>query len=121
MKVMIVDDSDTVRGQLRVAFEKEKWTVVEAFDGLDGFNKAKKHTDLGMIISDINMPELDGLQMCEWIRNQTGHTMIPIIMLTTETNPDLKAQGKKMGVKGWIVKPLDAAKMVEMAKKIIES
>jgi two-component system, chemotaxis family, chemotaxis protein CheY len=119
-KILVVDDSDAVRGQVKAALEEAGFAVVEANDGLDGLTKANENKDLNLIISDVNMPRMDGLTMCQRLREITELATTPIFMLTTETDVSMKDKGKSVGVRAWMVKPFNAAKMIMGVKKVLE-
>jgi two-component system, chemotaxis family, chemotaxis protein CheY len=103
-KIMIVDDSDTIRHQLRDDLEGEGHIVLDASDGQQGLDVLGANQDLDLIICDVNMPVMDGLTMCEKIKNEEL-TLAPIFMLTTETSKDMKMHGKRIGIRAWITKP----------------
>jgi two-component system chemotaxis response regulator CheY len=105
MKLLIVDDSTMLRDMLSYALNEGGYTdVTEAVDGVDGLEKAKKAT-YDLIISDVNMPNMDGLTMVGEIRKLPQYVKTPILVLTTERGDDMKAKGKQAGATGWIVKP----------------
>lgn len=115
-RILIVDDSATVRQQVRVSLEQAGFNVVEAIDGVDGLQKAQAHADLAMCIADVNMPRMNGLQMIEQLRRV--RPTLTIVMLTTEGQPDMIARAKAAGAKGWIVKPFKAHLLVAAAHKL---
>ena len=105
MKLLIVDDSTMLRDMLSYALNEGGYTdVTEAVDGLEGLQKAK-NTQYDLIISDVNMPNMDGLTMVGEIRKLPQYVKTPILVLTTERGDDMKAKGKSAGATGWIVKP----------------
>lgn len=118
-KVLIIDDSDTLRIQLRSVLESIGHTVVDAIHGNDGLLKAAEHPDVELIISDYNMPEMDGVLMCSKIRESTSLKKVPIFMLTTESTAELKALGKSAGVMAWIVKPFNEDKLKSVVQKVL--
>ncbi len=118
-KILIVDDSETLRIQLREALEGAGHSVWEGVDGVDGLKQAKQHRDLQMIITDFNMPQMDGVTMAAKIREIPEFAKVPIMMLTTEATPDIKAAGKAAGILAWIVKPLSPAKILPTIDKIL--
>jgi two-component system chemotaxis response regulator CheY len=115
-KVLVVDDSVTVRQQLRMALAPAGYEVIEAFDGEDGLAKALEMPDLAMAICDVNMPRMDGIEMITLMRER-GLT-VPIVMLTTEGQPDLIRKAKRAGAKGWIVKPFNVSLLVKAVDKL---
>jgi len=115
-KIMIVDDSKTIRQQVSFTLTKGGYEVIEAEDGQDGIEKLKGNGDVCMIISDVNMPNMNGLEMVEALKGQ-GST-IPVIMLTTEGAADLIQRAKEAGAKGWLVKPFQPDQLVAAVSKI---
>ena len=118
-QVLVVDDSDAVRSEVSDFLTKNGITVVTAVDGKDGLVKIKSNPDVKLIFADVNMPNMDGLTMVEKIRSEIGNTTVNIIMLTTESDADMKARGKAAGIKGWIVKPFNGANVLDAVKKMV--
>lgn len=94
------------------------YTVIEAVDGLDGLAKAKQQT-VDLVLTDQNMPGMDGLSLIKALRGLKNYETVPILMLTTETGSDIKALGKAAGATGWLVKPFDPARLTEVVGKLI--
>lgn len=117
-KILVVDDSSTVRQQVRIALSQAGYTVVEAIDGMDGQSKIQANGDLAMVICDVNMPRMNGLQMLEAVHKSGSAAGVPIVMLTSEAQPALIRQAKASGAKGWIVKPFKAEMLVAAVKKL---
>jgi len=115
-KILIVDDSRTIRQQVSFTLTKGGYNVIEAEDGLQGIEMLKSHGDTAMVISDVNMPNMNGLEMVEKIKAD-GMT-VPVIMLTTEGAADLIERAKKAGAKGWLVKPFKPEQLVAAVTKI---
>jgi two-component system chemotaxis response regulator CheY len=103
--VLVVDDSSTMREIVSGYLIKHGFDVALATDGRDGLAQLKVDPGIKLVISDINMPNMDGLAMAEKIRNDLGNKSVHIIMLTTEDNPVMRERGRAIGVTGWIVKP----------------
>ena len=118
-KILVVDDSQTLRMQLRKMLEEAKHEVIEAEDGLHGFElmQAAKG-EFELVLCDVNMPRMDGLTMCEKVR-EGGLYKGPIFMVTTESNPDMKTRGKAAGVVAWITKPFTTAKVISGVEKVL--
>ena len=119
-KILIVDDSDTLRMQLRDILESEGHIVVEGVHGADGLAKAHENLDINLLISDYNMPEMDGVVMCKKVREIDAFKTIPMFMLTTESTSELKALGKEAGVMAWIVKPFNEDKLKAVVQKVLK-
>lgn len=117
-KILIVDDSRTIRQQVGFTLTKEGFEVVEAEDGQDGLNKLQANADISMVVSDVNMPNMGGLEMVEAIRQIEQFKFLPIIMLTTESSGDKVDRAKKAGASGWLVKPFNPEQLVGAVKKL---
>ena len=115
---MIVDDSKTIRQQVSFTLQKGGYEVVEAEDGKDGLAKLQASPDIAMVISDVNMPNMNGLEMVEAIRADAKISGIPVVMLTTEGATDLIDRAKKAGAKGWLVKPFKPEQLVAAVQKL---
>ena len=117
-RVMIVDDSSTVRQQLTRALTAGGFSVLEAFDGQDAFEKLTVDPGVSLIVCDINMPRMNGLELLEQLRGVVGAGAIPVIMLTTEGHPELVQRAKQLGARGWIVKPFKPDLLVAAVRKL---
>ena len=117
-KILVVDDSSTVRDEVAGFLKKNGLAVDTAVDGQDGLAKIKANPGLKLVISDVNMPNMDGLTMVEKVRGELGNKTVNVIMLTTESSPAMKDRGKAAGVKGWIVKPFKGDAVLETFKKL---
>lgn len=104
-KILIVDDSNMLRDMVKYALNEGGYPdVVEAVDGVDALEKANT-TVFDLIVSDINMPNMNGFELITELRKLSAYKQTPILTLTTEKNDDMKAKGKQVGATGWIVKP----------------
>jgi two-component system chemotaxis response regulator CheY len=116
--VLTVDDSASIRQMVAFTLKSAGYEVLEAVDGEDGLNKAKaKSADL--VLTDQNMPKMDGLTLIKTLRTMPQYRSVPILMLTTESSDAMKSQGKAAGATGWLVKPFDPQKLLEVVKKVI--
>ena len=116
-KILVVDDSQSVRQQVGLALKQAGYDIVEAVDGNEGANKINTMAGLAMVISDVNMPILNGLEMLEKVSDKLK-AGLPVVMLTTEGQPALIKRAKAAGAKGWIVKPFKAAQLVATVDKL---
>src|SRR5271157_5321081 len=110
-RILTVDDSASVRQMVSFTLRKAGYEVVEAVDGKDGLAKVGSGK-LDLIITDLNMPNMDGIEMMAAIRKLPGYSFTPMLMLTTESQVERKDAGRKAGATGWIVKPFDADKLI---------
>jgi Response regulator containing CheY-like receiver, AAA-type ATPase, and DNA-binding domains len=118
-KILAVDDSSSVREMVGFTLRKAGYEVVEAVDGSDGLTKAGGGK-FDMIITDLNMPNVDGLQLIGAVRKMPGYSFIPILMLTTESQAEKKNEGRKAGATGWIVKPFNADQLIATVQKLVK-
>ncbi len=117
LTILAIDDSRTIREMLRETLRNAGFDVHVAVDGLDGLEKLREVAP-DVIITDINMPRMDGFGVIEAVRAGNSHAALPILVLTTESAADLKERARKSGATGWIVKPFDDAKLVSAIKRI---
>lgn len=116
--VLSVDDSASIRDMVAFALEPRGYTVVKAEDGQDGLAKMAENK-IDMVITDLNMPNMNGLEMTRAIRDDRRYDGIPILLLTTEGQKEKMIEGKKAGAAGWIVKPFDEEKICGVVAKLI--
>ncbi|MFK7824121.1 MAG: response regulator [Oligoflexales bacterium] len=119
-KILVIDDAMIQRAQLKSMVVATGHEAVEAGDGEEGLEMALKHRDeLGLIFCDFNMPVLDGLSLCTKLHEDEQFPSIPFFMITTETSQDLKELGKKVGVKGWIIKPFQPSVIEQLIRQFV--
>ena len=116
--ILSVDDSASIRDMVAFALEPKGYAVVKAEDGKDGLVKMAQH-DIDLVITDLNMPNMNGLEMTRAIREDDRYDGIPVVLLTTEGQKEKMIEGKKAGAAGWIVKPFDEAKICGVVAKMI--
>lgn len=117
-QILVVDDSSTVRNEVADFLKSQGLAVATAVDGKDGLDKLKADASIKLVVSDVNMPNMDGLTMAEKIRSEQKNIAVNIIMLTTENSPAMKERGKAAGIKGWIVKPFNGPGVIATLKKL---
>jgi len=116
--ILIVDDSISVRHSVSVVLKRAGFVMAEAADGQEGLAMVDSNLDLAMVICDINMPNMDGLEMVERIKAQPENKTLPVLMLTTEGQMSLVKRAKQAGAVGWIVKPFDPNQLVQTVSKL---
>ena len=116
--ILIVDDSKTVRNLVAFIMRKEGFKVTAAEDGLDGLEKLYTDPQVDLIITDINMPRMDGFGVIEGVRANPNHRTTPVLVLTTESDVEKKARARAAGATGWIVKPFDPVKLVDTVRRV---
>jgi two-component system chemotaxis response regulator CheY len=116
--VMTVDDSATARQMTGLVLRNGGYEVVEAVDGEDALAKAQGRV-LHLVITDINMPKMDGLELTRRLRAMEEYKFVPIVLLTTESQPEKKQEGKAAGATGWIVKPFNPDQLLAVVKKVM--
>ncbi len=120
-QILVVDDSSTVRDEVAGFLKRNGFDVATAVDGKDGLAKLRMDGKVKLIVSDVNMPNMDGLTMAEKIRGELNNKTVNIVMLTTENSPIMKERGKAAGIKGWIVKPFKGDAVLATFKKLVEA
>jgi two-component system, chemotaxis family, chemotaxis protein CheY len=118
-KILAVDDSASIRQMVGFTLRAAGYEVVDAVDGKDGLAKAGKDK-FDLIITDLNMPNLDGIGLITAARKLPGYAFIPILMLTTESQAEKKDAGRKAGATGWIVKPFNADQLTAVLQKLLK-
>lgn len=116
--IMTVDDSATIRQMLSFTLKDAGYEVVEAIDGRDALDRLAEQ-QIHMLITDLNMPRMDGIELIREVRKDPRHRFIPIIMLTTESQESKKAEGKAAGASGWIVKPFKPQQLLSVVKMVL--
>lgn len=114
-RILVVDDSATIRQTVTMTLEKNGYQSISAVDGMDAL-KVLETEPVDMVITDLNMPNLDGFSLTRELRNQQTTRFTPIIILTTETDQEKKAQGKAAGASGWIEKPFKPVNLLKVVR-----
>jgi len=117
MKILTVDDSRTMRDMLRLALTAAGFDVVQAIDGVNGLDVLERENP-EIVITDINMPKMDGFGFIEGARKIERFRVVPILVLTTESDPDKKQRARGAGATGWIVKPFDPVKLIDVIRRV---
>jgi two-component system chemotaxis response regulator CheY len=117
-KILTVDDSASIRMTTRIALTNAGYQVTEAVDGSDGLAKLNGDS-FDLVITDLNMPNMDGLTMIRELRKIPAHMGIPVVFLTTESDGEIKSQAKAAGATGWLTKPFDPESLVKITKKVL--
>jgi two-component system chemotaxis response regulator CheY len=116
--ILIVDDSESIREVVNFTLEKEGFNVLVGVDGQD----AQKHLNgdkIDLIITDLHMPNMDGIEFIKVVRSNDNYKMIPILFLTTESQNEKKMEAKEAGATGWIIKPFLPAKLIGAIQKVM--
>lgn len=116
--VLIVDDSASIRQVVAITLKGAGFDVIEACDGRDALSKLSGQR-IHLIISDVNMPNMDGITLLKEIKAKPEYKFTPVIMLTTESADDKKSQGQAAGAKAWMVKPFQPAQMLAAVNKLV--
>ena len=116
--VLTVDDSRTMRDMLLLALEGAGYRVIQAEDGVHGLEVLAASGGADVVITDINMPRMDGFGFIQGVRANPAYNLSPILVLTTESDAAKKARAREAGATGWIVKPFDPAKLVDAVRRV---
>lgn len=117
--IMTVDDSASIRQMVSFTLKEAGYDVIEAVDGKDALAKLSGAAPVHMVITDLNMPNLDGIGLIRELRSSPAHKFTPVIMLTTESQDGKKQEGKAAGATGWIVKPFKPDQLLAVVKKVL--
>jgi two-component system, chemotaxis family, chemotaxis protein CheY len=116
--ILTVDDSASIRAAIKIALTGEGFSVTEAGNGAEGLDKASAG-GFDLIVTDLNMPVMDGLTMIRELRQRPAGAGVPILFLTTESDADVKAQAKAAGATGWLTKPFDPEQLIRIVRKVL--
>ena len=116
--ILAVDDSASMRQMVTFTLKSAGYNVVEAVDGQDAWEKASEQ-DFALVLTDQNMPRMDGITLTKKLRDSPKFKTTPILILTTESSDQMKQAGRGAGATGWLVKPFDPAKLIEVIKKVV--
>jgi len=115
-KILYVDDAKSMRRLVEMVLSK-LYDITLATDGLEGLEALSKQ-DYDVIVSDINMPNINGLDFLQALRENPKHRYTPVLMMTTEADEEMKAKGKELGATGWITKPFDPEKLIKVLERV---
>jgi len=119
-KVLIVDDSRTVRREVSEALTSAGFTVIEAADGEEGHVAFKANRDLALAVLDVNMPRLNGLDLLDRLKADPSTAAVPVLVMTTEVDPALIERAKRAGAIGWLIKPVKLVHLVAAVSKLVK-
>jgi two-component system chemotaxis response regulator CheY len=117
--ILIVDDSASLRTVVKMALQRAGYEVVEAGDGVQGLAALEAAGKVHLIVSDVNMPNMDGITFVTQVKQHPRHKFVPVVMLTTEGQDAKKEQGRAAGAKAWIVKPFNPPQLLDAVSKLI--
>ncbi|HXR53349.1 MAG TPA: response regulator [Steroidobacteraceae bacterium] len=118
-RILAVDDSPSMRQMVHLTLQSAGHEVVSAVDGVDGLNKACAGEPVDLVITDVNMPNMDGLALVRELRRLPQYRGVPLLMLTTESSAERKQEGRAAGATGWIVKPFDPDRLLATVEKVL--
>lgn len=118
IRILAVDDSPSMRDMVRIALTGAGFDVTQACDGQQALQLARD-SNFDLVLSDVNMPVMDGIELIRALRAESSYKHTPILMLTTESSTDRKREGKDAGATGWIVKPFDPAQLVATMHRVL--
>jgi two-component system, chemotaxis family, chemotaxis protein CheY len=117
-RILAVDDSPSMREMIRIALGEAGFLVTEVADGRLALEMARQ-SSFDLVLSDVHMPNMDGIALIRALRSEPAYRHTPILMLTTESSPEHKREGKQAGATGWIVKPFDPAQLIATMKRVL--
>jgi len=116
--ILAVDDSNSMRQMVSYTLKQAGHDVTEAADGVEALELAKK-SNFSLVISDVNMPKMDGISLIKQLRTLPNYKFTPLLMLTTEAGADKKQEGKAAGATGWVVKPFNPDQLLATVKRVL--
>jgi two-component system chemotaxis response regulator CheY len=116
--ILLVDDSASMRTTITIALAREGFHCISAHDGRDALDKLSTGEKVHLIISDVNMPIMGGLEFLKAVKTNPKYKFTPVIMLTTESSDEMKNEGRALGARAWVVKPFTPDKLVDAAKRL---
>ena len=117
--ILIVDDSSSLRTVVKIALVRAGYDVIEACDGKDGLAQLDKAGKVNLIVSDVNMPNMDGITFVKHVRQHPRYRLTPVVMLTTEGQDAKKEEGRAAGARAWIVKPFNPPQLLDAVAKLV--
>jgi two-component system chemotaxis response regulator CheY len=117
--ILIVDDSSSLRTVVRMALSRAGYDVLEAGDGVQALATLDKAAKVHLIVSDVNMPNMDGIRFVTQVKQHPRHKFVPVVMLTTEGQDAKKQEGRAAGAKAWIVKPFNPPQLLDAVSKLV--
>lgn len=118
IQILAVDDSPSMRKMVAFTLQEAGFQVIEAVDGEDALEKAQQNQHISVVLADQNMPRLDGLGLTRKLRSLDSFRKTPILILTTESSDAMKQAGRAAGATGWLVKPFDPARLVDVIRRV---
>lgn len=119
--ILIVDDSSSLRTVVKLALTRAGYDVIEAEDGQQGLAQLEKAAKVHLILSDVNMPNMDGFAFVTQVKQHPRHKFTPVVMLTTEVEETKKERGRVAGAKAWMVKPFNPPQLLDVVAKLIQA
>ena len=117
-RILAVDDSPSMREMIRISLSEAGFLVTEVADGQQALDMARQ-SSFDLVLSDVHMPNMDGIALIRALRQEPGYRHTPILMLTTESSPERKREGKQAGATGWIVKPFDPTQLIATMRRVL--
>ena len=117
-KALVVDDSNSMRQMVSFTLQQAGFETVEGANGVEGLQRLAEGS-VDLVITDLNMPEMDGISFIKQLRTQAQFKFTPVLMLTTETQDEKKSAGRSAGATGWITKPFNPERLLQVIKKVL--
>jgi two-component system chemotaxis response regulator CheY len=118
--ILVVDDSASMRQMIGVTLRGAGYAVAEAADGAEALDYARKHA-VDVVLADVNMPNMDGITLVAHLRTLTSYRLTPLLLLTAESSPERKQQGKQAGATGWILKPFNPTQLLATLDRVLSN
>ncbi|MCE3226849.1 MAG: putative response regulator receiver protein [Bacteroidetes bacterium] len=117
--ILVIDDSESIREVITVGLQSSGYNVIKGINGADGLEQLRQSQGIDLVITDLNMPVMDGISFVKEVRKDANYRFLPIIVLTTESQETKKQEAREAGATAWIIKPFSKEKLVNVIKKIV--
>lgn len=118
-RILVVDDSESIRELIAIGLEMQGYDIIRGVNGEDGYNRLKENADLSLVITDMNMPVMDGLTFLKKIRSDSDHRFLPVLIVTSEVQESKRREAREAGATGWITKPFANQQLITVIKRLL--
>lgn len=118
-RILVVDDSESIRELIAIGLEMQGYDVIRGVNGEDGFKRLQENSDCSLVITDMNMPIMDGLSFLKKIRAESSNKFLPVLIITSEVQEAKRREAREAGATGWITKPFANQQLITVIKRLL--